>query len=120
MTVAPPMLAVDDVELAVLWWRDRLGFRAAFVHHEPPPDGPLNFAAVERDDVEVHLARRAELSDRRRAEITITVADLESLAEELGSRGLTPARLPTRALAVADPSGNRIVFRAPPGSPDPD
>jgi hypothetical protein len=77
------------------------------------PDAPPNYAVVERDDVEVHLARRAEITDRRRAEITITVADLPALAEELLRHGLAPAHLPTGAIAVHDPTGNRVVFRSP-------
>jgi len=95
----------------VAWWRERVGFRLTFVQHHPAADSPANYAVVERDDVEVHLARRAEVSDRRRAEITITVADLSALVDELAARRAHPAALPSGAVGVKDPTGNRIVFR---------
>lgn len=107
------MLAVDDVAGAAAWWRDRLGFAVTFRHRRPDgDDAPLNYAVVERDDVEVHLARRAELTDRRRAELTITVADLDALQQELRGRGVPVATRTATAVAVSVPGGNRVVFRA--------
>lgn len=110
------MLAVGDVAAAAAWWVEVLGFSLAFRHRRPEPDADdeLNFAAVVRDDVEVHLARRAELTDRRRSEITITVADVAALGEELVGRGVPP-RTAGRGIVVTDPSGNRIVFVGPAG-----
>ncbi|QGG95717.1 VOC family protein [Actinomarinicola tropica] len=110
---APTVLAVESVEAALEWWGDALGFTTSFVHRSPAAPGVLNYAVVSRDDVEVHLARRRELTDRRRAELTIVVADLDALTGELASRGVGASRRHDGALVVHDPSGNRLLFRDP-------
>lgn len=111
------MLAVGDVESAAAWWEEKLGFATTFRHRLDEPDGVVNFAAVERDDVEVHLARRSELSDPSRAEITIVVADVRALFDELVNRGLSPRPHLGGGYAVTDPAGNRIVFTGPSSRP---
>jgi catechol 2,3-dioxygenase-like lactoylglutathione lyase family enzyme len=105
---APPVLAVADVEGAASWWTDHLGFAVEFRNLRT--DEPTNYAVVTRDDVEVHLARREEISDRRRSEIVVTVLDLDALAGELLDRSAGVHRLSTGDLVVRDPDGNRIVF----------
>jgi catechol 2,3-dioxygenase-like lactoylglutathione lyase family enzyme len=110
VATGPPMVAVVDVEAAAAWWEQRLGFAVTFRHHAEDPEATVNFAAVERDDVEVHLARRDELTDRRRTEITMTVADVRSLVDELFDRGLAPRPHVGGGFEVLDPAGNRIVF----------
>lgn len=117
---APTVLAVDDVAVARDWWTRALGFTTTFVHRSPGDADILNYAVVERDDVEVHLARRSELTDRRRAELVIVVADLDGFASELASRGVAHRRPAPAKVVVDDPTGNRLVFRAaddvlPPG-----
>lgn len=95
-----------------MWWRDGLGFEITFVHRPlASEDVPVNYGVVARDDVEVHLARRVEISDRRRSEITIVVADLDGLRAELVGRDV-PSHLGSECVAVHDPDGNRIVFSA--------
>lgn len=110
MTTGPPVLAVDDVEAAARWWSDHLGFDVEYRHRRE--DAPTNYAVVTRDDVEVHLARRAEISDRRRSEIVVTVLDLPGLAGELLDRSAGVHSLPSGDLVVTDPDGNRVVFTA--------
>lgn len=107
---APTILAVEDVEVALAWWQGVLGFTTSFVHRSPAAPEVLNYGVVVRDDVEIHLARRGELSDRRRAELTIAVADLDGLGNELAGREVPVARA-DRTLVVEDPTGNRVVFR---------
>ena len=109
---APPVLAVDDVEVSSTWWADHLGFDVDYRHRLATE--PTNYAVVTRDDVEVHLARRAEISDRRRSEIVVTVLDLNALATELLDRSADVRSLPSGALIVRDPDGNRVVFAQAP------
>jgi catechol 2,3-dioxygenase-like lactoylglutathione lyase family enzyme len=104
----PPVLAVDDVEASSAWWADHLGFHVDFRHRLASE--PTNYAVVTRDDVEVHLARRAEISDRRRSEIVVTVVDLNALAAELLDRSADVRSLPSGDLIVRDPDGNRVLF----------
>jgi len=110
VSAAPPVLAVDDVESAARWWSEHLGFHVEFRHRLE--DAPTNYAVVTRDDVEVHLARRAEISDGRRSEIVVTVLDLPGLAGELLDRSAGVHSLSSGDLVVTDPDGNRVVFTA--------
>lgn len=105
---APPVLAVADVDAAARWWAEQLAFEVEFRNRGPGV--PTNYAVVRRDDVEVHLARRDEVSDRRRSEIVVTVLDLGALASELVERGVGVNALPSGSLLVRDPDGNRVVF----------
>jgi catechol 2,3-dioxygenase-like lactoylglutathione lyase family enzyme len=106
----PPVLAVADVESAARWWSEHLGFAIDFRNRLD--DEPTNYAVVARDDVEVHLARRDEISDRRRSEIVVTVFDLSALAAELIDRSAGVHRRADGDLIVTDPDGNRVVFTA--------
>jgi hypothetical protein len=99
---------VDDVETTARWWSERLGFDIDFRNRQD--DAPTNYAVVARDDVEVHLARRDEVSDQRRSEIVVTVLDLSALARELLDRSVDVRSLPSGSLLVRDPDGNRVVF----------
>jgi hypothetical protein len=108
-STGPPVLAVADVESAARWWSEHLGFAIDFRNRLD--DEPTNYAVVARDDVEVHLARRDEISDRRRSEIVVTVLDLSALAVELIDRSADVYRRPDGDLVVTDPDGNRVVFR---------
>lgn len=105
----PPVLAVADVESAARWWADHLGFTVDFRNRRA--DEPTNYAVVARDAVEVHLARRDEISDRRRSEIIVTVLDLDALASELLDRSAGVHSLPEGDMVVTDPDRNRVVFR---------
>lgn len=121
-SAGPPVLAVADVESAARWWSDHLGFTIDFRNRRA--DEPTNYAVVARDDVEVHLARRAEITDRRRSEIVVTVVDLSALATELLDRSAGVHRRGDGDLVVTDDDGNRVVFTADelmgPGAHGPD
>ena len=108
---APPVLAVSDVESTARWWHEQLGFEIDFRNRRD--DAPTNYAVVARDDVEIHLARRDEISDRRRSEIVVTVLDLAAWTQEMLDRSVDVRSLPSGSLLVRDPDGNRVVFVGP-------
>lgn len=88
-----PQFLVDDLESAVAYYRDRLGFRVDFVYEG-------FYAAVSRDGVLIHLKCAPKtLADREHRkrhghlDAYVAVSGVHALYEELRSRGawvLTP------------------------------
>ena len=91
-TIAPQLL-VDDLEIAIAYYRDRLGFRVDFAYEG-------FYAVVSRDGVLIHLkcapktvADRAHRKTQEHLDAYIEVSGVATLYDELCSRGawvLTP------------------------------
>ena len=111
LTRAAPEVPVADMETALAYYADRLGFRTT----SRMPDG--EYAVIERGDVALHLF--SDGGTPAAISLHIFVDGLDPLAQELGARGALIAqpieRKPwgTRDFRVLDPFGNEIKFTEP-------
>jgi catechol 2,3-dioxygenase-like lactoylglutathione lyase family enzyme len=133
-----PVLIVDDVELCLAFWTERLGFRQA--NAVPGEDGGLVFASAERDAVEVMYQSRASVlaaepeatrTERARdlaghaAALFLEVDDLDAVERALAGVPVVKARhetfYGTAELYVREPGGTTVGFSMRlPGPPAPD
>jgi uncharacterized glyoxalase superfamily protein PhnB len=112
-----PVLQATDVTAAIEWYVDRLGFQLAF------RDDPLapRYAAVRRDQIELHLQWHDETSfrpDRGDAlMLRLLVEDPDALFRDYATKGVfhdrtalrdTPWR--TREFAFYDLNGHGLTF----------
>ncbi len=114
-----PQLYASDIEGALLFYVEKLGFEIAFKYGEPP-----HYAQVVRDGARLnfrHTERPAFDPEFRSAEIdalaaTIVVDRTEPLFAELSQRGVQfhkPLRIEAwgaKTFIVRDPAGNLICF----------
>jgi uncharacterized glyoxalase superfamily protein PhnB len=111
LTRAAPEVPVADLEEALAYYGDRLGFRT--VSRFPAGE----YAVVERDDVALHLFSDGDAPAA--VSFHIFVDGLDPLERELGARGARisqpAAHKPwgTRDFRVVDPFGNEIKFTEP-------
>ena len=102
MTTAVPILAVADVDHALLWWR-RLGFTESF-RHQFESDLP-RFVGIERDACQVYLSEH-QGDAAGPGLIYLWVADVDAVALEFGA---TVDEMPwARDFEISDPDGNRV------------
>jgi uncharacterized glyoxalase superfamily protein PhnB len=115
MSIAPQFL-VADLQVAIDYYRDRLGFEQKIAWED-------FYASVIRDGAEIHLKCAPGLAGEREhrrvndhIDAMITVADAESLFEEISGRGaLIHQTLETqpwgaRDFIVLDPDGHIVCF----------
>jgi predicted enzyme related to lactoylglutathione lyase len=118
LTGISPVLLVADLDRAVGYYRDRLGF-ACQTHGDPP-----NFATADRDDATILLAL-AEQADRlvphwqivdKMWNAYIRVDDVDAIYAEVQERGagidytIYDAPHGFREFGVQDPDGHDIAF----------
>jgi catechol 2,3-dioxygenase-like lactoylglutathione lyase family enzyme len=108
---ARPVLFVSDVNRAIRFYVDMLGFVKSW--HEG--DGAGTVCQVNRSDCEIILCEDATRSDKARLFIELTAAGLTDLRRELIERAV-----PTKetwwgydTLQVDDPDGNQLFFPVP-------
>lgn len=109
-----PVLFVADVERAVRFYVDRLGFTEKWSSAE---DGRLFVAQVNREDCEIILSSQwPEKNGKGMLFISLTTADYAALPAELAANGVAAKQgwWGYRTLIVTDPDGNELYF------PDPD
>lgn len=98
---------VDDVDRAVAFYTDVLGF----TRRTDRPDFGIGGAWLQAGDQQVHLLA-APVPPALGQHLAVLVDDLDAVVTELRARGLDvrdPAELPaSRQSVVADPSGNVI------------
>jgi catechol 2,3-dioxygenase-like lactoylglutathione lyase family enzyme len=87
LTSISPQFLVDDLDVAISYYRDKLGFEHQFTHEG-------FYAAVSRDGLSIHLKRAPRLSGdrvhRRQGEhldAYVNVKDVRGLHRELEARG---------------------------------
>lgn len=108
---AVPVLTVDDLDEAIAYYQDRLGFDLAWTWGEPPA-----VAAVVRDDVELNLARRGANGSRGASSVYLRLTDVDEFYSECQRRGATPLGPPVdqpygmREFSLTDVSGNKLSF----------
>jgi catechol 2,3-dioxygenase-like lactoylglutathione lyase family enzyme len=122
---AHPQIFVTDMERAVAFYRDRLGFALEYLYGEPP-----FYGAVARGGARLNLrhvdALPFDVAARKREEllaVTIVVRSAKALFLAFKEAGLefhqTYREQPWGAhdFIVADPDGNLVHFASPVGEP---
>jgi uncharacterized glyoxalase superfamily protein PhnB len=87
LTGIAPQFLVDDLDVAIAYYRDKLGFAVDFVYD-------AFYASVSRDGLAIHLKHAGKLAEerahRRRNEhldASVAVVGVEALYQELQNRG---------------------------------
>jgi uncharacterized glyoxalase superfamily protein PhnB len=87
VTAIAPQLLVDNLNTALAYYRDRLGFQVDFTYES-------FYASVSRDGVPIHLkcapktvGDRAHRKQHEHLDAYVAVTGVEALYEELQSRG---------------------------------
>ena len=122
MVAAYPQLFTSDMERAVRFYRELLGFEVRFLFGEPPV-----YAQLSRDAVRLNMRLlNAPVLDREAAERSELLAayleadDIERLYQEYAGKDVDfYQRLKTKPWGIAgfivrDPDGNLLNFSAPP------
>jgi catechol 2,3-dioxygenase-like lactoylglutathione lyase family enzyme len=124
LSAVSPFLIVSDVQRALAFYRDRLGFEVTFLGPEPDPflaivrrDGMQLMLKVVADDVPA-LPNRFRHPDAR-WDAHVHASDPDTLAAEFHDRGVTfgAALADTddglRGFELEDPDGYRLFFGRP-------
>ena len=116
ITGLSPQFLVDDLLVAIEYYRDKLGFAPDFVYES-------FYASVSRDGFSIHLkcapktvSDRAHRKQNEHLDVHVGVCGIEALFEELASKGARVIRrLEERPWAckdfyVEDPDGYILCF----------
>ena len=122
MVAAYPQLFTSDMERAVRFYRELLGFEVRFLFGDPPV-----YAQLSRDAVRLNMRLlNAPVLDREAAERSELLAayleadDIKGLYQEYAGKDVDfHQRLKTKPWGIAgfivrDPDGNLLNFSAPP------
>ena len=107
-----PILGTRDLEKALSFYVERLGFALAF----RDPSGPSNYAGARRDGVELHFQWQDE-SEMTTTRLRFLVEDPDALYAEYRDKQVFHDRTRladtpwgTREFAFYDPDGNGLTF----------
>ena len=108
---ARPVLFVADVNRAIRFYVDMLGFEKAW--HEA--DGKGTVCQVNRSDCEIILCQDATRRDKSRLFVELTAEGLAELRRELVERSVpnTNSWWGYDVIQVDDPDGNELLFPTP-------
>ncbi|HYR09500.1 MAG TPA: glyoxalase superfamily protein [Longimicrobium sp.] len=108
---ARPVFFVADVERAIRFYVDLLGFEKSW----HTGDGTGTVCQVNRGECEIILCEDDTHADRARLFIELTAAGLADLRRELGERSVpvTETWWGYDSLQVFDPDGNELLFPEP-------
>jgi len=105
------IFAVPDMEKALDFYRDKLGFSVEFLWQDPP-----TYAVLQRDEsVQLHLSK-SEQAIPVGGMAYVFVHDIDRLHKEFREKGLSVGDTPIdtdygmRDFDLTDPWGNRITF----------
>jgi len=104
-----PSIYVHDMQRALEFYRDILGFSVVFTNGVP-----MSFAVLRQDAACIHLCVRPEGAGTCHAHIMLS--DLDSLYDKLVGAGVIVRQAPKvqqwglRDIVVADPDGNTFEF----------
>jgi uncharacterized glyoxalase superfamily protein PhnB len=104
-----PILNIKNLRASQAYYRDKLGFKVAWDHGDPP-----SFGAVTRDNSVIFMCQSCEMPSG--AWMMIFTKDVDNLHDEYKKRGAIIKMAPTdmpwglREMQVADPDGNTIRF----------
>jgi uncharacterized glyoxalase superfamily protein PhnB len=107
-----PLIPARDVEEAIAFYRDRIGFEFVFRDAEP-----ASYAGIRRDAVTLHLYMSEDRYLAENASLRIAVDDVDALYAQCQAAGCVHPngaleRKPwgSREFSVLDPSGVCIAF----------
>lgn len=106
---AATVFAVRDMEAALAFYRDGLGFKLSFEWGTP-----TTYACLCRDDVDLHLIAGSARAPGQGA-ICLFVRDVDALHAEWDARGVVLPQAPAdrdygmRDFMLTDPDGNAIT-----------
>lgn len=110
-----PIVGTRDLERAIRFYVERLGFTLAF--RDSPP--PSNYVGFRRDRAELHMQFQYE-HEMSTLRLRIVVDDPDALYEEYREKGVfhegtQPRDTPwgTREFAIYDPDRNSLTFYRP-------
>ena len=107
-----PGMHVSDMERALEFWVDKLGFVVAFTNGDP-----VSFAIVNRDEVDIHIEVKPEAAGHGHCHIVIDGVD--DLHEFCLAAGITVQQPPRdqswglRDMLICDPDGNTLEIGEP-------
>ena len=111
-----PTIPVADLERALRFYRDILGFTVAFTNGEP-----ASFAVIIQGSAQLHL--EVQPSKAGSAHAHIMVDDLDAVHKRLVGAGAAVRQAPQmqqwglRDMVIADPDGNTFEIAQPAGKP---
>ena len=119
-----PILTVKTIEPSLEFWVERLGFQVTM---KVPEEGPLAFAGVERNGVEIMFQTLesidADMPELKAGESSWTsalfleVADLDAVAAKLRPEEIVKARHTTfygmMEVVAREPGGHLVTFAQP-------
>lgn len=106
-----PLLGTHDLERALAFYIEDLGFELAF----RDPSAPGNYAGVRREGVDLHIQWQDE-HEMSTSRLRFYVEDPDQLSREYEQRAvridnpLTSTPWGTREFALYDPDGNALTF----------
>lgn len=109
-----PGVPVTDMDHAIRFYRDLLGFEVGFTN-----GSPVSFAVLKQGDAELHLS--AEPAKAGSFHAHLMVDDLDGVHERLQQGGATIRQPPKvqpwglRDIVIADPDGNTFEIAEPVG-----
>ena len=109
-----PAVPVLDVERALSFYRDALGFTVTFTN-----GNPVSFAVISQGGAQLHLGVQPQKAGSSHAHIMVD--DLDAVYERLVQAGATVRQPPKvqewglRDIVVADPDGNTFEIAEPAG-----
>jgi glyoxylase I family protein len=116
-----PLLAVDDIDVSLMFWRDRLGF--TIVQQAEGDDGRVFWCRLERGSSSIMLqaaaAEDGPAKERGRGVTLYFVCDdVDAFFAEVSSRGWkvdppTVAYYGMRQLYLSEPNGYFVCFESP-------
>jgi catechol 2,3-dioxygenase-like lactoylglutathione lyase family enzyme len=109
-----PGITVRDIERALAFYRDVLGFTKTFQNGDP-----VGFMILKRDAAELHLNFQRDAVAGLHNVAHLMVGDVDALHAHCQAhgvrivKGLRDKDFGLRAFAIADPDGNRIDIGQP-------
>jgi catechol 2,3-dioxygenase-like lactoylglutathione lyase family enzyme len=111
-----PAIPVVDLERALRFYRDALGFTVTFTKGDP-----VSFAVISQHGAQLHLGVQPAKAGSAHAHIMVD--DLDAVYERLLRAGAAVRQPPKvqewglRDIVVADPDGNTFEIAEPAGAP---
>ena len=110
---ASPIWIVRDMQRALDFYEQQLGFTINFKWQDPP-----TYATMSRDDIGIHLTLADDLPENYKStsSLFIFVHDVDQVWKELQSKDVTfldeigDREYQMRDFDIVDPDGNRITF----------